>query len=285
MLLMQASPTVSMRCFNRRLIFSSVLQVYLAQARCLSSLGRLKDAIGIVRACVISFEQLCINNSLSRQFRVEFGSMLIDVGSFSEASEFFEKVIHVLCFCAAKMDFIIMYQGGNNIMITEINDASTLIGIGKLACYRGDSALLGTTVSAIRGMDIAADSNSQTSLDFLLAMQMFLQGEFSASVLPFQDLVIACENRFGTSHPRTCECRGLQALIAMLLGTQSQAEFLKSYQGLFNCRDAMKEQGLDASSSSVVRTLLAIEAWLLRYLYTFFLSFTSLFSVCLQRAR
>ena len=69
-----------------------VLQVYLAQARCLSSLGRLKDAIGIVRACVVSFEQSGINNSLSRQFRVEFGSMLIDVGSFSEASEFFEKV-------------------------------------------------------------------------------------------------------------------------------------------------------------------------------------------------
>lgn len=202
--------------------------------------------------------------------------MLIDVGSFSEASEFFEKVIHALCLCAAKMEFIIMFQGGNNIMITEINDASTLIGIGKLACYRGDSALLGTAVSAIRGMDIAADSNSQTSLDFLLAMQMFLQGEFSASVVPFQDLVIACENRFGTSHPRTCECRGLQALVAMLLGTHSQAEFLKSYHGLYDCRDAMKEQGLDASSSSVVRTLLAIEAWLLRYLFTFPLSFPSL---------
>jgi hypothetical protein len=66
--------------------------VYLAQARCLSSLGRLKDAIDIVRGCVMSFEQFGISNSLSRQFRVEFGSMLIDVGSFSEASEFFEKV-------------------------------------------------------------------------------------------------------------------------------------------------------------------------------------------------
>jgi hypothetical protein len=40
----------------------------------------------------MSFEQFGIHNSLSRQFRVEFGSMLIDVGSFSEASEFFEKV-------------------------------------------------------------------------------------------------------------------------------------------------------------------------------------------------
>ena len=66
--------------------------MHLAQARCLSSLGRLKDAIDIVRACVMSFEQYDINNSLSRTFRVEFGSMLIDVGSFSEASEFFEKV-------------------------------------------------------------------------------------------------------------------------------------------------------------------------------------------------
>jgi hypothetical protein len=255
--------------------------VYLAQARCLSSLGRLKDAIGIVRACVISFEQLCINNSLSRQFRVEFGSMLIDVGSFSEASEFFEKVNITLCFFAAETIFILVHQGGNNIMITEINDASTLIGIGKLACYRGDSALLGTAVSAIRGMDIAADSNSQTSLDFLLAMQMLLQGDFSASVVPFQELVIACENRFGTSHPRTCECRGLQALVAMLLGTQSQAQVLKYYNELYNCRDAMKEQGLDASSSSVVRTLLAIEAWLLRYLHTFFVCFPLFFSVYL----
>ena len=40
----------------------------------------------------MSFEQYDINNALSRTFRVEFGSMLIDVGSFSEASEFFEKV-------------------------------------------------------------------------------------------------------------------------------------------------------------------------------------------------
>jgi hypothetical protein len=69
-----------------------MFQVHLAQARCLSSLGRLKDAIDIVRACVVSFEEFGINNLLSRQFRVEFGSMLIDVGSFSEASEFFEKV-------------------------------------------------------------------------------------------------------------------------------------------------------------------------------------------------
>ena len=64
----------------------------MAQARCLSSLGRLKDAIDIIRGCVMSFEQFGISNPLSRQFRVEFGSMLIDVGSFSEASEFFEKV-------------------------------------------------------------------------------------------------------------------------------------------------------------------------------------------------
>ena len=68
------------------------MQVHLAQARCLSSLGRLKDAIDIVRAWVVSFEKYGINNALSRTFRVEFGSMLIDVGSFSEASEFFEKV-------------------------------------------------------------------------------------------------------------------------------------------------------------------------------------------------
>ncbi len=78
--------------------------MYLAQARCLSSLGRLKDAIDIVRGCVMSFEQFGISNSLSRQFRVEFGSMLIDVGSFSEASEFFEKVripsAYVVASCA-----------------------------------------------------------------------------------------------------------------------------------------------------------------------------------------
>jgi hypothetical protein len=150
-------------------------------------------------------------------------------------------------------------------MIHEIKDASTLIGIGKLACYRGDSGLLGTAVSAIRGMDIAADSNSQISLDFLLAMQLFLQGEFSASVAPFQRLVVASENRFGTSHPRTCECRGLQALVAILLGTQSQTNMSKSQEELHRCRDAMKEQGLDASSSSVVRTMLAIEAWINRF--------------------
>ena len=81
--------------------------MYLAQARCLSSLGRLKDAIDIIRGCVMSFEQFGISNPLSRQFRVEFGSMLIDVGSFSEASEFFEKVavpcasmhFHRMLFC------------------------------------------------------------------------------------------------------------------------------------------------------------------------------------------
>jgi hypothetical protein len=73
-------------------LFKDSLHVVLAQARCLSSLGRLKDAINIVRACVVLFEQYNISNSLSRQFRVEFGSMLIDLGSFSEASEFFEKV-------------------------------------------------------------------------------------------------------------------------------------------------------------------------------------------------
>jgi hypothetical protein len=150
-------------------------------------------------------------------------------------------------------------------MVLEIQDASTLIGIGKLACYRGDSGLLGTAISAIRGIDIAADSNSQTSLDFLLAMQMFLQGEFSASVIPFEELVVASENRFGMSHPRTCECRGLQALVAVLLGSQTQNQMLKSYEQLSHCRGSMKDQGLDASSSSVVRTLLAIEAWIQRF--------------------
>jgi hypothetical protein len=45
----------------------------------------------------MSFEQFGIHNSLSSQFRVEFGSMLIDVGSFSEASEFFEKVSCKAC--------------------------------------------------------------------------------------------------------------------------------------------------------------------------------------------
>jgi hypothetical protein len=107
-------------------------QVYLAQARCLSSLGCLKDAIDIVRACVVSFEECGISNSLSRQFRVEFGSMLIDVGSFSEASEFFEKVY----FCFSRPFSLILshdIQGGSSIMIFEIKDASTLIGIGKLA--------------------------------------------------------------------------------------------------------------------------------------------------------
>jgi hypothetical protein len=152
-------------------------------------------------------------------------------------------------------------------MILEIQDASTLIGIGKLACYRGDSALLGTAISRIRSIDIdsAADSNSQTSLQFLLAMQLFLQGEFSASVIPFEELVLASENRFGTSHPRTCECRGLQALVAVLLGSQTQIALSKSYEKLCDCRSSMKEQGLDASSSSVVRTLLAIEAWINRF--------------------
>jgi hypothetical protein len=150
-------------------------------------------------------------------------------------------------------------------MIFEIKDTSTLIGIGKLACYRGDSGLLGTVVSAIRGMDIAADSNSQISLDFLLSMQLFLQGDFSASVAPFEALVGASESRFGLSHPRTCECRGLQALITILLGTQSMADLSRSQLQLYRCRDAMKEQGLDISSSSVVRTLVAIEAWISRF--------------------
>ena len=155
-------------------------------------------------------------------------------------------------------------------MVMEIQDASTLIGIGKLACYRGDSGLLGTAISAIRGIDIVSDSNSQTSLEFLLAMQLFLHGEFSASVLPFEDLGAASENRFGTSHPRTCECRGLQALVAILLGSQTQSQMSKSYEQLYHCRDSMKGQGLDASSSSVVRTLLAIEAWIKRYVLFFF---------------
>ena len=83
-------------CCLRCSLLKPTMQVNLVQARCLSSLGRLKDAIDIVRACVVSFEHYEINNALSRTFRVEFGSMLIDVGSFSEASEFFEKVIIIL---------------------------------------------------------------------------------------------------------------------------------------------------------------------------------------------
>jgi hypothetical protein len=99
-------------------------------------------------------------------------------------------------------------------------------------------------------------------------MQLFLHGEFSASVAPFEALVVASENRFGTSHPRTCECRGLQALVAIFLGSKSQTNMASSQEQLHHCRDAMKEQGLDASSSSVVRTMMAIEAWISRFLFT-----------------
>ena len=156
-------------------------------------------------------------------------------------------------------------------MLSEVKDVSTLIGIGKLACYRGDSGLLGKTVSAIRSAEIAADGNTQTSLDFLLAMQLFLHGDFSASAGAFEALAVASENQFGTSHPRTCECRGLQALVAVLLGT----ELAGSRDQLFRCRETMKAQGLDASSSSVVRTLLAIEAWIHRFhCYTKFVQVT-----------
>ena len=164
-------------------------------------------------------------------------------------------------------------------MIMEIQDVSTLIGIGKLACYRGDSALLGTAISRIRSIDIdsAADSDSQTSLQFLLAMQLFLHGDFSASVAPFEGLVLASENRFGTSHPRTCECRGLQALVAVLLGAETQTALTQSHEKLQDCRSSMKEQGLDASSSSVVRTLLAIEAWIHRFSFFEMFAAKSLF--------
>jgi hypothetical protein len=86
--------------------------VHLAQARCLSSLGRLKDAIDIVRACVVSFEEFGISNLLSRQFRVEFGSMLIDVGSFSEASEFFEKVSVAFHSVGGVMLFLTYFRAG-----------------------------------------------------------------------------------------------------------------------------------------------------------------------------
>jgi hypothetical protein len=158
-------------------------------------------------------------------------------------------------------------QGGNSLTMSEIKDVSTLIGIGKLACYRGDSALLGTAVSAIRDVDITTDSNSQTSLDFLLAMQLFLKGNFSDSVIPFQELVYESESRFGGSHPRTCESRGVQALVAVLLGVQSQAQLLRLQEQLSHSREALKEHGLDSSSSSVVRTLLAIECWILRLVF------------------
>ena len=145
-------------------------------------------------------------------------------------------------------------------MLSEVKDVSTLIGIGKLACYRGDSVLLGKAISAIRTAEVSADGNTQTSLDFLLGMQLFLNGDFPASACAFEALAVASENQFGTGHPRTLECRGLQALVAVLLGTQLSGP----RDQLFHCREAMKKQGLDASSSSVVRTLLSIEAWIHR---------------------
>ena len=45
-------------------------------------------------------------------------------------------------------------------MLSEVKDVSTLIGIGKLACYRGDSALLGKAISSIRTAEVSADKSS-----------------------------------------------------------------------------------------------------------------------------